>query len=254
MPIDAMRMGELRGKFAKLDKNGDRKLNYDEMSKLLRRGNPGMDDRELKMIYDNVDKNHDGLIDFDEFADFLLSKTGETRTSAVPSGLKGPERFYYDKSSYTGVHTAGGPSTVDSGGDLRDQVRGGHHTGSTSMRGGVSDNVRQHVEMPLMQTAPPGGDPDQPRQPRPPTTENPGGPRGPERFYYDKSSYTGVATHGGPSTIDNGGDLREQVRGGMHSGGTAMKSTDVVLKEPERPLMQTEPPGGAVRHREPRQF
>jgi len=252
MPIDAMRMGELRGKFAKLDKNGDRKLNFEEMSSLLRRGNPDMDDKELKMIYDNVDKNHDGLIDFDEFADFLLSKTGESRSA--PSDLKGPERFYYDKSSYTGVRShAGGPSTVDSGGDLRDQVRGGHHTGGTSMRGGVSDNVRQHVEKPLMQTEPPGGA-NHPRQPRPPATEHPGDPRGPERFYHDKSSYTGVARNGGPSTLDNKEDFREQVRGGMHTGATAMRNPDAVPKEPERPLMQTEPPGGAVRHREPRTF
>jgi hypothetical protein len=28
--------------------------------------------------------------------------------------FKGPERFFYDKSSYTGVHKKGGPITLDS--------------------------------------------------------------------------------------------------------------------------------------------
>lgn len=73
-----------------------------------------MSDRELRMLYDNVDKNHDGKVSFDEFVDFIFSKTGETREDA--GGMRGPERFFYDKSSYTGVHNNGGPSTLDRGG------------------------------------------------------------------------------------------------------------------------------------------
>eukprot|EP00438_Fugacium_kawagutii_P001916 Skav200025 [mRNA] locus=scaffold225:22533:24717:+ [translate_table: standard] len=31
------------------------------------------------------------------------------------SSLKGPERFFYDKSSYTGTHKHGGPSVTGNG-------------------------------------------------------------------------------------------------------------------------------------------
>lgn len=48
--------------------------------------------------------------------------------------------------------------------------------------------------------------------------------RGPDRFFYDKSTYTGVHRYGGPSHIDTGGrnlwaDLSEMTRGGLRSGG-----------------------------------
>merc|ERR1719362_2065110 len=99
-------MGQLRSKFAKLNANGDKYLSFEELSKLLKKGNPNMSYSELQMLFDGVDKNHDGKIDFDEFVDFIFSKTGETR---VKREMKGPEHFY-DKSTYTGVHTQGGPA------------------------------------------------------------------------------------------------------------------------------------------------
>ena len=44
-------------------------------------------------------------------------------SSASPTRRKGgPERFFYDKSSYTGVHTKGGPTISGSG--LSDSVLG----------------------------------------------------------------------------------------------------------------------------------
>jgi len=104
-----------------MNKDGDKTLSFQEMSRLLRRGNPDMTDRELRILYDNVDKNHDGKVDFDEFVDFIFSTTGEERETRR---TRGPERFFYDKSSYTGVHTRGGPSTLDGGG-FHGSFRGG---------------------------------------------------------------------------------------------------------------------------------
>uniref|UniRef100_A0A0G4FG65 Uncharacterized protein n=1 Tax=Chromera velia CCMP2878 TaxID=1169474 RepID=A0A0G4FG65_9ALVE len=37
-------------------------------------------------------------------------------SSPAAKGLRGPERFFYDKSTYTGVHNHGGPSTMGNGG------------------------------------------------------------------------------------------------------------------------------------------
>jgi len=50
--------------------------------------------------------------------------------AAASRPLRGPERFFYDKSSYTGVHQAGGPSTIDTHGgskvgDLSEITRSG---------------------------------------------------------------------------------------------------------------------------------
>eukprot|EP00435_Cladocopium_sp_Y103_P015970 s1473_g3.t4 len=41
------------------------------------------------------------------FLGFLMGSLGDS-----PAGRRGPERFFYDKTTYTGVHTCGGPSTV----------------------------------------------------------------------------------------------------------------------------------------------
>merc|ERR1712062_202839 len=104
MPISAEQKSKVRSKFATLNKDGDKTLSFDEMKKLLRKGNPNMTDAELKLLFDGVDKNHDGKVDFDEFLKFLFPDAVEE-----DKGVKGPERFFYDKSSYTGTHTKGGP-------------------------------------------------------------------------------------------------------------------------------------------------
>jgi len=45
----------------------------------------------------------------------MVSERPRSRCSSRPRSaeLKGPERFFYDKTSYTGVHTHGGPNAVD---------------------------------------------------------------------------------------------------------------------------------------------
>eukprot|EP00450_Noctiluca_scintillans_P040171 CAMPEP_0194480804 /NCGR_PEP_ID=MMETSP0253-20130528/3487_1 /TAXON_ID=2966 /ORGANISM="Noctiluca scintillans" /LENGTH=124 /DNA_ID=CAMNT_0039320235 /DNA_START=63 /DNA_END=437 /DNA_ORIENTATION=+ len=120
MPISAERKAELRGKFAKLDTNGDRKLDFGEFSRLLRRGNPTFVESELRNLFASCDKNLDGRIDFEEFVDYIFAGTGETNEKRE---MRGPERFFYDRSSYTGVHHRGGPSTVDRASDLSGMTR-----------------------------------------------------------------------------------------------------------------------------------
>ncbi|CAJ1332116.1 unnamed protein product [Effrenium voratum] len=106
----------------------------------------------------------------------LSSSTSRCR----PRGFFGPERFFYDKLSYTGVHTCGGPDTV--------------HKDSyvSSLRGGLRPS--RFIRNPGLQSSAlsPSG------------TSTAG--RGPERFFYDKDSYTGVHTCGGPKVIDKEND------------------------------------------------
>mmetsp|Transcript_76264 Transcript_76264/g.135088 ORF Transcript_76264/g.135088 Transcript_76264/m.135088 type:complete len:218 (-) Transcript_76264:31-684(-) len=217
MPISAARKQELRSKFAKFNKDGDKYLSFDEMKKLLRRGNPDLPESDLHVLYDGIDKNHDGRIDFDEFVDFIFSSTGEEREK--DSGMRGPERFFYDESTYTGVHTHGGPSTIDSRPGLGD-MRAGMHHGGTAMAVGHTrgHSERGHSPVGGASRSSMGHTGRHAPAPRTSSRDHGGGGRelrGPERFFYDKSSYTGVHTHGGPSTIDRRAGLGD-MRPGMH--------------------------------------
>ncbi|CAK9058853.1 unnamed protein product [Durusdinium trenchii] len=102
----------------------------------------------------------------------------EPSVGFVP-GQRGPERFFYDKTTYTGVHTCGGPSTV-----CKDSFL-------ASLRNGLQMSL--FVRNPGL-------------QPRPLNLQFGGRSSGPERFFYDRSSYTGVHLCGGPSVNDKEND------------------------------------------------
>eukprot|EP00434_Breviolum_minutum_P026150 symbB.v1.2.023119.t2/scaffold2087.1/size89970/4 len=93
---------------------------------------------------------------------------------------RGPERFFYDKTTYTGVHTCGGPNTV-----CKDNF-------IASLRHGLK--LSMFVRNPGL-------------QPRSYPFNLPGGNKGPERFFYDRTSYTGVHQCGGPTVIDKENDF-----------------------------------------------
>ena len=97
-----------------------------------------------------------------------------------PGGRRGPERFFYDKTTYTGVHTCGGPNTV-----CKDNF-------IASLRHGLK--LSMFVRNPGL-------------QPRSYPFNLPGGNKGPERFFYDRTSYTGVHQCGGPTVIDKENDF-----------------------------------------------
>mmetsp|Transcript_4187 Transcript_4187/g.10591 ORF Transcript_4187/g.10591 Transcript_4187/m.10591 type:complete len:293 (-) Transcript_4187:112-990(-) len=61
----------MQERFRALDKSGDCTLDFDEMSSLLRKGNPHLQDFELWYVFERIDKNMDGRIDFEEFYDYL---------------------------------------------------------------------------------------------------------------------------------------------------------------------------------------
>merc|ERR1740139_1788683 len=164
-------MSRLRSKFASYNKDGDKFLDFNELSRLLLKGNPSMTDEELRICFHSVDKNHDGKISFDEFVDWSFSKTGERRQ---PSAMKEPERFFYDQSSYTGVHTHGGPSTIDANNSLSNLCRPGLRGSSGAHHAVHHEDAVQHR---YVEDDPP------PRHHASESHGNTGGqPRGPERF------------------------------------------------------------------------
>jgi len=74
---DAKQIAELRQTFLKFDKTGDRRLDFAEMSALLRKGNPSLSEKELWALFDGADRTNDGDVDFEEFVEFIFSEKSE---------------------------------------------------------------------------------------------------------------------------------------------------------------------------------
>lgn len=89
-PLNPEFQRKMREKFDKLNtdgkanKNGLGTLDLDEMSVLLKRGNPNLTEVECKAIFDGADTNGNGVIEFSEFLWFLYGNTAE--------GKKGPKK------------------------------------------------------------------------------------------------------------------------------------------------------------------
>ncbi|CAE8585143.1 unnamed protein product, partial [Polarella glacialis] len=64
---------ELKFRFNKLDLNKDGKLQLSELSDLLRSGKGDMSDEEIAALFQEVDKDNNGIISFDEFVDYIYS-------------------------------------------------------------------------------------------------------------------------------------------------------------------------------------
>jgi len=69
----AARKAKLRAKYAKLDKNGDGKLDFVEVYDFLQKRYPQMSLPDLRFLYNCADKSHDGILDFYELLDVLMT-------------------------------------------------------------------------------------------------------------------------------------------------------------------------------------
>lgn len=136
------------------------------------------------------------------------------RSRANSVGLRGPERFFYDRSTYTGTHTNGGPEHVAKG--VGSKPDAAWKRPSTEL----DDLARVTLLSNQGQMPSPSCLPDvtvkspRPGGPRPsskgasarPSSRGAGSRMvGPERFFYDRSTYTGTHTRGGPSSVAKGG-------------------------------------------------
>eukprot|EP00927_Polykrikos_kofoidii_P028222 TRINITY_DN24679_c0_g1_i1.p1 TRINITY_DN24679_c0_g1~~TRINITY_DN24679_c0_g1_i1.p1 ORF type:complete len:211 (-),score=35.97 TRINITY_DN24679_c0_g1_i1:224-856(-) len=201
----AERMQAIRSMFAKLNKDGDKFLDLGEISRLLRKGNPEMSDQELAILFDNIDTNGDGKINFDEFVEYIFSKSGEKREDETKSKMRGPERFFYDKTTYTGTHIRGGPSTDDRPeANVRSPPLGERERPRPNLRAGDSDDedAKPQRRGPLGLASPGkggrssfrGSSRGSGRRANDSDSDDNAPKRklvGPERFFYDRSTYTG---------------------------------------------------------------
>ena len=120
--------------------------------------------------------------------------------SSRPTSSRGPTRFYYDTSTYTGVHAKGGPVVID-------RIYDGEVTGKIDLSQlcdrSVSDvrgrkvglapipGFSTHEDVKRMNSRPASREQDQQKDVS--SILNTSSPAtGPSRFYYDQSSYTGT--------------------------------------------------------------
>jgi len=82
---------KMLAKFNQLDANGDGTLDIQELSDLLKKGNPNFTDKEVKTLYDGCDTNHDGKVSFEEFLGYVYKqdRTGGGRHDRL-SAASGP--------------------------------------------------------------------------------------------------------------------------------------------------------------------
>jgi len=236
----------VRDAFQKFDTDGNGVISLGELRAVLQRlpvpaGEQPFTNADFEQFLDLIDQNHDGVIDYHEFTDWI-SHDGEgaaeimqaLKTPKAQREVRGPERFFYDQSTYTGVHTRGGPSTIDSGGanqysDLSEMTRPGLR--------GPGNSTYVCTAAPTSKSEPRSASPRPASASRAGHSASRGAPVGPERFYYDKSSYTGVHTHGGPSTTDAGEnrhDLSEMTRPNLRApqGSTHLTGQSSVKNRP----------------------
>lgn len=78
-PSDCMikKVERIKGKFHELDVNGDGFLSYEELETLLRKGNPELEEDEIRLLYDQMDTHSDGQVDFHEFCDYVFGDHGD---------------------------------------------------------------------------------------------------------------------------------------------------------------------------------
>jgi Ca2+-binding EF-hand superfamily protein len=84
--MNSSQRARLRGKFARLDKDGNGTLDFTEVYDLLHKRYPDMTLPDLKFLYDCADKSNDGALDFYELLDLFVSvpsqaQKGESETT-----------------------------------------------------------------------------------------------------------------------------------------------------------------------------
>jgi len=135
----------------------------------------------------------------------LYQTVPTTAPTAAPKSPQheGPVRFYH-KSTYTGVHKNGGPKVLDKCGvnwysDLSEMTRPGlRGSSSFSAKGMLSFEDAVEVAVSEAKTKELRAQLENPRMFELEEVQ------GPERFFYDKSTFTGTHRFGGPDRCPSG--------------------------------------------------
>mmetsp|Transcript_22915 Transcript_22915/g.52523 ORF Transcript_22915/g.52523 Transcript_22915/m.52523 type:complete len:193 (+) Transcript_22915:87-665(+) len=137
--------------FKRFDKDGSGTISKDELTKVLKsldyKTFGGLDgEKKINTVMRMADTNRDGQINYEEFMNWI-SANGKNAQIVLEKATAptGPEKFFYDHSTYTGVHTHGGPSVDDRDGkDFSQVTRAGINHGGNMQTGHteVLDNAK----------------------------------------------------------------------------------------------------------------
>ncbi|XP_053383308.1 uncharacterized protein LOC123540371 [Mercenaria mercenaria] len=90
---------EMSDWFYFFDKNGDKKLDRDEMKRVFHAMCWSVDDKEMENIFKTADKDGDGLIDYDEYMSLLQSLRKDPHTERCEL-IEAFRHFDKDRSGY----------------------------------------------------------------------------------------------------------------------------------------------------------
>eukprot|EP00931_Biecheleriopsis_adriatica_P061185 TRINITY_DN36784_c0_g1_i1.p1 TRINITY_DN36784_c0_g1~~TRINITY_DN36784_c0_g1_i1.p1 ORF type:complete len:486 (-),score=109.10 TRINITY_DN36784_c0_g1_i1:61-1476(-) len=79
-----VKLEALKSRYREMDDNKDGTLQFEELLHLLRKGDAEMRDDEVRLLFDKVDKDGSGTVEFDEFVEFIY--TQEPKKLAPPDG------------------------------------------------------------------------------------------------------------------------------------------------------------------------
>mmetsp|Transcript_140364 Transcript_140364/g.269200 ORF Transcript_140364/g.269200 Transcript_140364/m.269200 type:complete len:265 (+) Transcript_140364:83-877(+) len=228
--------------FEELDKNGDEQLDFDEMKGLLRARNPHMKEPDLRFLYNGIDSSHDGFVDLEEFVKFYLaseasdhkgvsSEASDHKSEPKPEMEEPKETKLYGLPNMSAPIPSIQPFKTRTARSVSTSCRR-QRCGPTILDGtGFQDSLRHSMYYEASNSTSlgrPAFAAQKPSRSKTPTSLQPRRPAsqsrsrevsGPERFFYDRSTYTGVHQHGGPSCIDGNGWV-SSMRAGHHSGST----------------------------------
>lgn len=193
MAISARRLQALKQEFNKLDKNGDHKLSFDEFKLHEERRHVAMCEASMKALFDQSDTSGDGYLNFHEFKRLVTQhELSAMRADVKPVALAEEE----------------GPSTCSDSLDEFMKIREGETFNLWMQR--IEDehpetNMRKCCMLESFRTQNMEEDParhndsGRSHEPRKRPRSQPGADgqekqRGPERFFYDKRTYTGTST------------------------------------------------------------
>lgn len=84
---------KMLAKFKALDRNGDGRLDLQELSVLLKRGKPTMTDRDCRSMFNIIDVDRSGRISFEEFLDWALAEVEVNVDEVTPAPEEVREAF-----------------------------------------------------------------------------------------------------------------------------------------------------------------
>mmetsp|Transcript_74229 Transcript_74229/g.206291 ORF Transcript_74229/g.206291 Transcript_74229/m.206291 type:complete len:179 (+) Transcript_74229:144-680(+) len=72
----------IKGKFRRMDTNSDGALDFRELKDLLRRGSPDISDDDMELLFNHIDADSNGRVNFDEFVDYVCHRDEPVETVA----------------------------------------------------------------------------------------------------------------------------------------------------------------------------